>query len=78
MKRETAKLIFVISTILYGAAVIILSINQLKGAFVFLSIAWVIVYLFLLRYLRCPHCGALPHKGSFFAPYCSRCGKSLD
>jgi hypothetical protein len=37
-----------------------------------------VIAVALNYFLRCPHCGAWPRKGSFFHEFCPRCGKRLD
>ena len=78
MKRSTAKLLSVICMILAIVLVVIFifSGNQIGELLVLL--VYTPICLILLYFQRCPHCGAMPRKGSFFDEYCPHCGNNLN
>ena len=78
MSRSTAKVLTVVSMLVLIIVVIICSVNQQKAAVIIATILWIGLYTYLLRYLRCPNCGAWPRKGFLFHAFCPKCGEPLD
>ena len=78
MSRGTAKVLLVITWIVFFVMICAFAALQRKGL-AFLAIAvWLIINLYLNSKLKCPHCGAWPRKGSFLNSYCPDCGEPLE
>lgn len=77
MSRSIAKVLSVISVIAVFILVFVFAANQNETAMYITMAIWFVIYLVLMYFQRCPHCGAWPRKGSFFDEYCPRCGGSL-
>ena len=78
MSRATAKVLSVVSTIVYIIVVIACASDQSKASLIIASILWTGLYTYLCWQLRCPNCGAWPRKGFLFHAYCPKCGEPLD
>lgn len=78
MNRSLAKLILVVGTVLMLILCVLFSINHLPVATAVLAAVWLVGYCVMARFLRCPHCGRLPGRDSFFAEFCPYCGKKLE
>ena len=76
MSRGLAKKLQIMNII--AMVVLILLFRERKLAMYDVVAACCVIAVILNYFLRCPHCGAWPRKGSFFHEYCPRCGKILD
>ena len=78
MNRSLAKLILVVGTVLMLVLCVVFSINHMATATIVAAVIWLVGYCVMARFLRCPHCGRLPGRDSFFAEFCPYCGKKLE
>ena len=78
MNRSLAQMILVVGTVLMLILCVLFSINHLPMATVVVAVVWLVGYCVMARFLRCPHCGRLPGRDSFFAEFCPYCGKKLE
>jgi len=78
MNRGLAKLLSIISIVVLLILTFFFATSQNLGAMYTSMAIWFVVYLVLMYFQRCPHCGAWPRRGSFFDNYCPRCGNYLD
>ena len=78
MKRSVAKLLSVISVIIWVIVAFAFAASGNKGAVIISLLVYFPVIMVLNHFQRCPHCGAWPRRGSFFHEYCPHCGKPLD
>ena len=76
MSRGLAKKLQIMNII--AIVVLILLFRENKLAMYAVVGACCVIAVVLNYFLRCPHCGAWPRKGSFFHEFCPRCGKRLD
>lgn len=78
MKRWVVKLLSVLNAIIMIIAALICEANGNRNASITVMMIAIAVAIVLLWFLRCPHCGAWPRRGSFFQRYCPYCGEMLD
>jgi hypothetical protein len=78
MSRLTAHILLFLSAGIAILLTIIFAANLMNEAVNIVIVAWVVVYLILIQFLRCKHCGKLPGRGEFFHNYCPYCGEPLD
>ena len=78
MNRSLAKLIRAVGTVLMLVLCVVFSINHMATATIVAAVIWLVGYCVMARFLRCPHCGRLPGRDSFFAEFCPYCGKKLE
>ena len=78
MDRNTAKCLLIVGSACMAALAAIFALANNKTAAIIVGIIWVIGYLVLCYFMRCPHCGKWPGKYDFFDGYCPRCGEPLD
>jgi hypothetical protein len=76
MSRGLAKILQIMNII--AMVVLMLLFRENKLAMYAVVAACCVIAVALNYFLRCPHCGAWPRKGSFFHEFCPRCGKRLD
>lgn len=76
MSRRIAKILNTINLIAMIVLMLVF-INQREVMFL-CALAGLIIAGVLRFFLRCPHCGALPWKGSMLHEYCPHCGEPLD
>lgn len=76
MSRGLAKILQIMNII--AMVVLMLLFRENKLAMYAVVAACCVIAVILNYFLRCPHCGAWPRKGSFFHEFCPRCGKILD
>ncbi len=76
MSRGLAKILQILNII--AMIVLMLVFRESEQAMYVVIAACCVISLILTYFLRCPHCGAWPRRGSFFHKYCPRCGESLD
>ena len=78
MSRSTAKILSVICAIAAVVVCLLFVPSGNKGAMTLVFLAYLPIGIWLNSKQRCPHCGAWPRKGDFFATYCRHCGEKLD
>lgn len=78
MNRSLAQMILVVGTVLMLVLCVVFSINHMATATIVAAVIWLVGYCVMARFLRCPHCGRLPGRDSFFAEFCPYCGKKLE
>lgn len=76
MKRKTAHLLMALSAILALILVVVFAANRMDSAVTIVVAVWAVVYLILVRFLRCKHCGRTTTR--LFHYYCPYCGEPLD
>lgn len=78
MDRGMAKLIALISTLVFAIMAFVFAANQMYIALVVLAVVWIVFFLIMSRFLRCRKCGRMPGRDGLFAQYCPYCGEPLE
>ena len=78
MSRSTAKVLSVVSIVVFIIIYIICTSAQSMAFLMIAAILWLGLHIYLCWCLRCPHCGAWPRRGFLFHSYCPYCGEPLD
>ena len=78
MQRATAKFLYILSVLVYFCVAFLSAKAQSYTVLIVATVIWIVILLVLSHFLRCPHCGAYPRRGSLFHHYCPRCGEPLD
>ena len=78
MSRTTAKVLTVVSTVVYIILTLVCSAAESVALLIVASILWLGLYTYLCWCMRCPNCGAWPRKGFLFHRYCPSCGEPLE
>lgn len=76
MKRGLAKALQIFNCIVM--IVMLLVFGKNTPVMMAVVVVCCVIAVVLNYFLRCPHCGAWPRRGSTFHEYCPRCGKRLD
>lgn len=78
MHHGTARLLMRLSTITYLAMIGLFSLFRSVTALGIISIVWLVIYIVLAFFARCPHCGRFPGRGYIGEHFCPGCGEPLD
>ena len=78
MKRKTLKIIFFIILVVGLLLVSLFASMQMEDLSYLTMAATFGGMIVCMFFLRCPHCGAWPRKGTMFTSYCPCCGENLD
>ena len=77
MDRNTAKCLLLIISACMAAVAAIFGLANNKTAVIVVAVIWLLCYLVLSYFMRCPKCG-WQGKGIMVASFCPRCGEPLD
>ena len=78
MDRNTAKCLMIVGSSVMAALAAIFALANNKTAAIVVGIIWVIGYLVLSYFMRCPKCGRGQGRGAFLAEFCPYCGEPLE
>lgn len=78
MTRTVAKWLSVLDAVIVIIGTLICEARGNHGASVLIILAGAVASVVFTWFLRCPHCGAWPRRGSFFHEFCPYCGEMLD
>ena len=78
MNRSNEKLLIIVSTIFMIVFASLFVMYQYMIATYITIGLWLVVYIFAIYHLRCPHFGMLPLHDIFLTRHCPMCGKKLD
>ena len=78
MERSMAKFLLMVSGMLFLLALVIAAICWGKGGALIVTALWLIIALWLGRYMRCPNCGRGQGRAAWWAEFCPHCGEPLE